>query len=65
MYIIKLYVYMLNLKICLVSNLILHPNLGNDITTDQILQTVSQEIILDSFQLYHSYPNSCEVLSSK
>lgn len=48
--------FLLNLKIYLVSNLILHPILGNDITIDWIPHITSQEIILDGFQFYHSYP---------
>lgn len=47
--------FVLNVKICLVSNVILHPILGNDITIDWIPQTLSPGINLDSFQLLHSY----------
>lgn len=47
--------FVLNVKICLVSNVILHPILGNDITIDWITQTLSPGIILDSLQFHHSH----------
>lgn len=47
--------FVLNVKICPVANLILHPILGNDITIDWIPQTMSPDIILDSLQFHHSH----------
>lgn len=48
--------FVLNLKICPVSNLILHPIWGNDITFDWIPQTMGPEIMLDSLQFHYSHP---------
>lgn len=45
----RLYFFLLILKLYLVSNLILHSILGNDLTIDWIPQTKSQEIIFMSF----------------